>query len=124
MAATLHDDVFDGALNIIKNLTENLYICKTSQPTTFDEASNTKKVGVKASPTFTGPGNGASGRTLTVDAITDSTVTGDGTAGWFALCDDSASKLLAAYELNATQVVTTGNTFSLTAIAINIPDPV
>jgi len=124
MAAYLHDDVFDNGLNAIKNNTENLYICKTAQPTTFTEASSTYKVGVKATPAFTGPGNGASGRTLTVDAITDGSVTGDGTAGWYALCDDSASKLLVAYELNATQIVTNGNTFTLTAIDINIPDPV
>jgi hypothetical protein len=124
MTATLHDDVLDGALNIIKNNTENLYICKTAQPTTFAEASSTYAVGVKATPTFTGPANGASGRSLTVDAITDGTVSGSGTAGWYALTDDSASKLLAAYELNATQVVTSGNTFTLTAIVINLPDPV
>lgn len=123
MAATLHDDVLDGALNVIKNNTENLYICKTAQPTTFTEASSTYKVGVKASPSFTGPENDTSGRKLTVDAISDGSVTGDGTAGWWALTDDSASKLLVAYELNATQVVTNGNTFSLTAMKINLPDP-
>lgn len=123
MAAFLHDDVFDNGLNAIKNNTENLYICKTAQPTTFTEASSTNKVGVKASPAFTGPENDTSGRKLTVNAITDGTVSADGTAGWWALTDDSASKLLATGELNATQVVTNGNTFSLTAFKINIPDP-
>ena len=81
-------------------------------------------MGNKATPAFTGPANDTSGRKLTVDAITDGAVTGDGTAGWWALTDDSASKLLAAGELNATQVVTNGNVFTLTAFKVNIPDPV
>jgi hypothetical protein len=122
MAATLHDDVFDAALNVVKNNTENLYIC-SSMPTTFAEASSTYKLGVKATPSFTGPADHTSGRKVTVDAITDGTVSGTGTAGYFALTDDSASKLLAAQALNATQAVTSGNTFTLTAAIIAIPDP-
>jgi hypothetical protein len=124
MAAYIHDDVLDAALNYIKTNCENLYICKTGQPTTFAEASSTYAVGVKATPTFTGPANDTSGRKVTIDAITDGTVTGSGTAGWIALTDDSASKLLAAYELNATQIVTSGNVFTLTAFKIGLPDPV
>ena len=124
MAAYIHDDALDAALNYIKTNTENLYICKTAQPTTFTEASSTYAVGVKAAPTFTGPANDTSGRKVTIDAITNGTVTGSGTAGWIALTDDSASKLLAAYELNATQVVTSGNVFTLTAFKIGLPDPV
>lgn len=122
MAATLHDDVLDGALNVIKNNTENLYIC-SAQPTTFAEASSTYKLGVKAAPGFTGPADHTSGRKLTIDAITDGTVSGTGTATWFALTDDSASKLLAAQALNASQAVTSGNVFTLTAAIISIPDP-
>lgn len=122
MAATLHDDVLDGALNVVKNNTENLYIC-SSMPTTFTEASSTYKLGVKASPSFTGPADDTSGRKVTVDAITNGSVTGDGTAGYVALTDDSASKLLAAQALNSSQSVTTGNTFTLTAFKIAIPDP-
>lgn len=124
MAALLHDDVFDNGLNAIKNNTENLYILKGAQPTSFAEATGANKVGTKASPAFTGPADDTSGRKLTVNAITDGSVSADGTAGWWALCDDSASKMLASGELNATQVVTNGNTFTLTAFKINIPDPV
>lgn len=122
MAATLHDDVLDGALNIVKNLTENLYIC-SAQPTTFAEASSTYKLGTKATPSFTGPADHTSGRKVTVDAITDGTVSGTNTATWFALTDDSASKLLVAQELNASQAVTSGNVFTLTACIIALPDP-
>jgi hypothetical protein len=122
MAATLHDDVFDGALNIVKNNTENLYICST-MPTTFAEASSTYKLGVKATPAFTGPADDTSGRKLTITAITDGTVSATGTAGFFALTDDSASKLLVAQALNATQSVTSGNPFTLTIQKVAIPDP-
>lgn len=49
MAAIVHDDVLDAALNTIKTNTENLYICST-QPATFAEASSTYKLGAKATP--------------------------------------------------------------------------
>jgi hypothetical protein len=122
MAATLHDDVLDAALNIVKNNTENLYIC-SSMPTTFTEASSTYKLGTKATPGFTGPADDTSGRKLTITAITDGSVSATGTAGFFALTDDSASKLLVAQALNATQSVTSGNTFTLTSQKVAIPDP-
>jgi len=122
MAATLHNDVFDNGLAPLATIVENLYIC-SAQPTTFAEASSTYKLGTKATPTISAPADHTSGRKVTVSAITDGTVSANGTAAWFALTDDSASKLLVAQELNATQVVTSGNTFTLTAIIVAIPDP-
>jgi hypothetical protein len=114
----------DGKLNVIKNNTENLYICKTAQPTTFAEATGANCLGVKAAPSFTGPANGdTNGRKLTIDAITGGSASADGLAAFFALCDDSASKLLYANALNNTQQVTNGNSFSLTAMKIEDPDP-
>lgn len=124
MPATLHDDVFDNGLTTIITNTENLYICST-MPTTFAEASSTYKLGTKATPTFTGPSDGGAGggRQITVDAISDGVVDADGTAGFWALCDNSASKLLVAQALASTQPVTTGNPFTLTAQNVQIPDP-
>jgi hypothetical protein len=123
MADFLHDDVFDNGLNALTNNTENLYICSTL-PTTFTEASSTYKLGVKATPTVGAPADrSGGGREVTVTAITDGSVTADGTAGYYALTDDSASKLLAQGSLSATQVVTNGNTFTLTSFKIGIPDP-
>lgn len=121
MTALLVDAVLDGALNIIKNNVTQLFIVKTAQPTDYASASGANKLGTKATPTFTGPADDTSGRKLTIDAITDGTVSADGTAAYIALC--SADTLYAAYELNATQAVTNGNTFSLTAFKIAIPDP-
>jgi hypothetical protein len=119
----LHDDILDAALQYIEDNVENLYIC-SAEPTTFAEANSTYKLGSKATPTITGPANGdTSGRKTTVDAITDGSVTGTGTATHWALTDDSASKLLATGALASSQAVTSGNTFSLTAFDIEIPDP-
>lgn len=121
--ASLHDDIFDTGLSQLTTIVENLYICSTL-PTTFTEASSTYKLGTKATPTITGPADRAGGgREVTVGAISDGSITADGTAGFYALTDDSASKLLAAGALSATQAVTNGNPFTLTSFKIGIPDP-
>lgn len=123
MAAFINDTVLDQALSYIDTNCENLYIC-SAQPTTFAEASSTYKLGVKATPSIGTPTNAVpTGRKVVVAAITDGTVTGTDTATWVALTDDSASLLLCAQALNATQAVTSGNTFTLTEFDITIPDP-
>lgn len=124
MADYLHDDIFDTGLSQLTTVVENLYIC-SQQPTTFTEASSTYALGSKASPTITGPTDGGAGggRQVTVSAISDGSVTADGTATHFALTDDSLSKLLVAANLASSQAVTNGNPFTLTAINIQIPDP-
>ena len=122
MAATISNEVFDAALSYISTNTETLYIC-SQQPTTFLEASSTYALGSKASLSFTGPADDTSGRKLTVDAISDGSVSADGTAVWIALTDDSGSILLVAQALSASQAVTNGNTFTLTAFDINLQDP-
>lgn len=124
MADILHDDVFDNGLNAIKNNAENLYIC-SSQPTTFTEASVTYKLGTKASPSFTGPSDGGAGggRALQIDAISDGVVDTPGTAAWFAITDDSLSKLLVSGNLASSLAIATGSPWTLTAFNIQIPDP-
>jgi hypothetical protein len=123
MTAVVSDNALDAALQYIEDNAENLYVC-SQQPTTFAEASSTYKLGVKASPTFTGPGNGdTSGRKLTVDAITDGTLTGTGTIRYIAITDDSNTELLVVVSLNAERVVDSETTFTLTAFDIEIPDP-
>ena len=119
----IHDDVLDGALNVLDAAIENLYI--TSQEATdYTGAQTTYKLGTKATPATTGPAAGdVSGRKLTVDAITDGTVDATGTASHWALCDNSATLLLAAGPLDAPLGVTITNTFTLTAFDIEFPDP-
>lgn len=124
MADLIADEVIDDGLQSIIDNNENLYICDT-QPTTFAEASSTYKLGTKASPTITGPapGGAGGGRQVAISAITDGVVDADGDAIWFALCDDSASLLQVAGNLDSLLSIATGSPFTLTEIIIQIPDP-
>jgi len=88
--------------------------------TTYAEAATTFTLGNEADITTTGPAPGATGRKITIDAIPAGDVTGNGTVTHWALTDGS-SILIAVGPLSASQVVTTGNTFTLTAIDIEIP---
>jgi len=123
MAAYIHDNILDAALTQISTLTENLYIC-SAQPTTYAEAQTTYKLGTKATPAFGDLANGdVSGRKLPVTAITDGVVDASGTATWLALCDNSASLLLADQALNASKAIVTGSPFTLSTFDIEFPDP-
>jgi len=118
--AYLNDDVYDAALDEVKDNANALYIT-SQEATTRTEAVTTYALGTKASPGFTGPAAGdVSGRKITVDAISDGSVTGTDTATHWALVD--GSRLLATGELTSSQAVTSGNTFTLTAFDIEFPD--
>lgn len=122
--AFLHDDIFDTGLTQLTTVVENLYIC-SAEPTTFAEASSTYKLGTKSGgPTITGPTDRTGGgREVSAGAISDGVVDATGNASWFALCDNSASKLLVTQQLATAQDVTLGNPFTLTAFKVGIPDP-
>jgi hypothetical protein len=122
MAVFLNDAVLDGAIAVLTTNVTTLYIC-SQLPATYAEASSTYKLGTKTSPSLGSVGNGTpSGRKTTIAAITDGAVNpGGGTATHWALT--SGSVLYAAGTLTPTQAVTNGNTFSLTAFDITMPDP-
>jgi hypothetical protein len=124
MSAMITDNALDAALNYIKNNAENLYICN-NLPTNFTEASSTYKVGVKANPAFTGPANGDSGgRKLTVNAVTDGSITGSGTIYYIAITKNTpTSELLVVLPLVTPRLIDADTTFTLTAFDIEIPDP-
>jgi hypothetical protein len=65
----------------------------------------------------------AGGRQVTVSAILDGVVDATDDATHWALTDDSEEAILVSGELLESQAVTEGNTFTLTAITIGIPDP-
>ena len=118
--AYINDDAFDAALGVIDDANA-LYIT-SQEATTRTEAVTTYALGTKSSPSFTGPAAGdVSGRKITIDAITDGSVTGTGTATHWALVD--GTRLLATGSLTSSQSVTSGNTFTLTAFDIEINDP-
>ena len=121
--ATLNDRVFDNGLTVLDTEVNVLHICGTL-PTTYTEATSTYTLGNKTSPTVSAPSDRTGGgRKVTVSAITDGNVTGTGTAVYYALCDTSNSRMLAQGSLSASQAVTSGNTFTLGAFDIGIPDP-
>ena len=120
--AFLNDDVKDDGLQVLTDATSTaLHIC-SQEPTTRTEAVTTYTLGNKSSPTIGSPTDGdSSGRKVVVSAITDGTVTGTDTATHWAVID--GTRLLATNSLSSGQAVTSGNTFTLGAIDITIPDP-
>ena len=121
--ATLNDRVFDNGLTVLD--TEANKILVTSQEaTTYTEANATYALGNSTSLSISAPSDRTGGgREVTVSAISDGVVTGTGTVTHYALVDTSNSRLLATGSLTASQAVTSGNTFTLGAFTVGIPDP-
>lgn len=118
--AMLNDDVFDAALNEIRNNATVLHIC-SAQPADYAGIAAVS-LGTKTTPLFTAPLAGdVSGRKITVQVISDGVVNATGTAGFFAIAD--STRLLVSGALSATQAVTENNSFTLTAFDIEIRDP-
>jgi hypothetical protein len=121
--AALHNDVFDNGLSVLNANTEKLYILSSDPGLTWGNIA-AATLGVKNSPTVAAPSDrSGGGREVVVSAITDGSVSATGTASHYALTDDSESKILATGSLSATQVVTSGNVFTLGSVTIGIPDP-
>jgi hypothetical protein len=117
------DYCYDAALAKVQEANK-LTIC-SQEPTTYAEANSTYALGNKTTPTIGAPADRTpSGRKVTVAAITDGTVTATGTATHWALVDTVNSRLLSANALSASQAVTSGNVFTLGALAVGIPDAV
>lgn len=120
--ATLGNNVFDQGLNYLQTNGTRLDIT-SAEATTYTEAITTFSLGNKTALAIGAAGDKAGGgREVVVPQIADGTVTGDGTAAFYAITD-GVSELLATGSLSATQAVTNGNPFTLTSFAIGIPDP-
>jgi hypothetical protein len=97
----------------------------TQEPTTFAEATATYTKANKTGISVGAPADRApNGRKVTVAAISAGTVTGTGTVTHWAITDTTNSRLVAANALSASQALTSGNTFSLAAFDIGLPDAV
>ena len=123
----LYDRVLDNGLTVLDTEANRLDICKTL-PTTYAEATSTYTVGNKLNPSVGAPAAASpNGRKVTVAQITDGTVTATSTgasddAEYWAITDTVNSRLLAAGSLSTGQMVTSGNTFTLAAFYIHIPN--
>lgn len=122
--ATVGNRVFDAGLNVLDTEANRVDIC-SQEPTSYAEATSTYSLGNTTSISISSPTDGdTSGRKVTVSAISGASVTSSGSATHFAITDTSNSRLLIAGALSSGgQTVTTGNTFALNALDIEIPDP-
>jgi len=121
--ATLNDRIFDNGLTVLDTEANRIDICST-EPATYAEATSTYTLGNSTSLSIGAPADrSGGGREVTVAAISDGSVTATGTAAYYAIVDTVNSRLLATGSLSASQVVTSGNTFTLTSVTIGIPDP-
>lgn len=110
MAASVHDNVLDAALNYIKANSTKLTVCN-AQPTTFTEATATFKLAsvVINSTDFGSPTNGdVSGRKVTVNAQTSVSIDSTGDAIWVALVKSSGSQLTYATDTTTTGLTSGG----------------
>lgn len=120
---TLADYVLDKALEVLDLEADRIDIT-SQEATTYAEATSTYTLGNTTSASFGAPQDGdTSGRKTRCAAITDGTVTGTGTATHYAVVDVSETRLLATGTLTTSQSVVSGNTFTVDAFDIEIPDP-
>ena len=123
MAKSVHNDVLDGALNILVNNATRMVLC-SAQPTTFTEADVTFKLAdvTISSADFTVADGDTSGRKVTIAAQAAVPVDTTGTSNHAALLDVTNSKPL--YVTTHTgQALTQGNTVDIGAWDIEIDDP-
>jgi len=120
----LNDQVLDNGLAYIDTNGSRVDIC-SQEPATYAEAT-TDALYSLGNETGINPDAPAdrtpTGRMVNIPAITAGDVTETGTATHWALTDGT-SVLIATYTLSASQGVTDGNTWTLTAFEICIPDP-
>ena len=120
--AFLANAVFDSGLSYITSNGSRIDITST-EATTYAEATSTLTLGNSASLSVGSPADrSGGGREVTAASITDGSVTGTGTAAFYAITDGS-SVLIATGALTASQAVTSGNSFTLSSFTVGIPDP-
>lgn len=118
----LSDYILDNGLAALTAGGNRLDIC-SQEPATYTEATSTYTLGNKTSLSVGSPTDRSpNGRKVVVAAITDGSVTGTGTASHFGIVDTVNSRLHVTNSLASSQAVTSGNTFTTTAIDVGIPD--
>lgn len=123
---TFNNNVFDQGLNWVDTNGTRIDIT-VGEAADYNQATGTyngtTQLSCGNSATTTGaPVDAASGRKVTVAAVTSGSVTSTQTATHWALTDGT-STLIATGTLSSSQAVTSGNTFTLDAIEINLLDP-
>lgn len=121
MSKLVHDDVLDGAWDVLDQA-DIMTVC-AGQPTTRTEAVTTFKLADTAmtpNTDYTKANGTTSGRKVTTAAKSAVPVDTSGTGDHVAWCD--ATRLL--YVTTCTsQVLTAGNTVNIPAVSMEIADP-
>jgi hypothetical protein len=122
--AYLNPRVLDFGLSILFLESTRVYIC-SAEPTTFAQATGSLALGNRADISIGAPADSTApaGRKVTVAAIIGGSVDATGTASHYAIVDNANSRLLAANSLQSAQAVTIGNSFSLAAFDVVLPNP-
>lgn len=116
------DYILDLALAELDTATSTLHIC-SSEPANYAGIAAVQ-LGTKTSLSIGAPADRTpNGRKVTVASFTDGAVSATGTATHWAI-SKGGTTLMATGALSASQAVTNGNTFSLGAFDIGIPDAV
>jgi hypothetical protein len=126
MGKAAHDDMIDGALNILKNNVTRQVAC-SAQPTTYTEANATYALAdvTLAGTDFTNANGDTNGRKTTVAAKSSVLIDTTGTATHIALLDVANSKLLYVTTCTSQALTANGsNTVNFPAWDIEIGDPV
>lgn len=117
----LNDRVRDEGLSVLSAEADRLDICSAA-PASFADATGRLSLGVKVRPAIGQPSALAQGgRKVTVEHVSDGTMTGNGVAPHWALSDTAGGRLLAAGLLAAPLKTTRGNIFKTDAFDIGIP---
>jgi len=125
MGKTVHDDVLDGALNIIKNNATRQVAC-SAEPTTYTEGNATYALAdvTVASGDFTLANGDTNGRKVTTAAKSGVLIDASGSATHVALLDVANSKLLYVTTCTTQALTANGsNTVNFPAWDIEIADP-
>lgn len=125
MAKAVHDDVLDGAHDIIRNNATRMVAC-SAQPTTYTEGNATFALAdvTMASGDFTKANGDTSGRKMTVGAKSGVLIDATGTATHVALLDVTNSKLLYVTTCTSQALTANGsNTVNFPAWDIELADP-
>lgn len=123
MAHVVGDYVLDNGLSAIDTLADKIFLV-SADPANYAGVAAValgnktfSPGGASGSPTAGTP----NGRKVSTTAITDGAVTADGTAIGWAIVDSVNSRLLANGALASSQVVTSGNVFTLPSFDITLP---
>jgi hypothetical protein len=123
MAKTVHNDVLDAALDLIKQNCTRISLC-SAEPTTYAEGLTTYELAIVTvdSSDFTIGEGDVSGRKLAIGAQASITPDNAGTATHVALLDVANTKLLAVTSMTS-KVLATDDLVDIATFDLEIADP-